>query len=184
MITRSAYRAAQARAAQLLRRSGLALREEELAQIAVADFGLGELEETGAQILTLLDTAEIAVKLIVLFPGQTLPQHRHPPLGAYPGKSETLRCAWGELSVCLEGAATDSLLARPPLHRWRTYTVWEEHRLSAGDQITLAPNTWHWFQAGEEGAVVWSWSTRAVDVADEFVDPEIRRQTVVVEDAR
>ena len=179
MITRAAYESAQRRAADLLRQTGIALRTEESATIAVADFGLGELETTGAQILTLVDTPEIAVKLIALFPHQTLPEHRHPPLGAYPGKAETLRCAWGVTYVHRPGPPTPVPLSRPPAHRRAAYTVRHEAVLCPGDQVTLAPNTLHWFQAGAEGAVVWSFSSHATDVADHFTDPEIRRETVV-----
>ncbi|MCU0521647.1 MAG: D-lyxose/D-mannose family sugar isomerase [Anaerolineae bacterium] len=179
MITRSAYREAQRRAVDLLRRTGLALTADELESVAVADFGLGELDETGAQILTLLDTPESAVKLIVLFPGQTLPEHRHPPLGAYPGKAETLRCEVGAAYVYTEGEVSTHPACLPPDGRRATYTVWHETALTPGRQITLAPNRRHWFQAGHDGAVVWSFSSRATDVADVFTDPEISRETVV-----
>ena len=183
MITRAEYEAAQARAAALLRRTGVALRPDELDRIAVADFGLGELQQTGAQILTLLDTDEIAVKLIALFPGQTLPEHRHPRLGDYPGKAETLRCEWGEVRLYTEGAPEADPAGRPPASRRETYTVWREVILQHGEQITLPPDTLHWFQPGPEGAVVWSFSSRAVDVQDMFTDGEIRRETVVVDNA-
>jgi D-lyxose ketol-isomerase len=183
VITRTEYEAAQSKAAALLRRTGVALRPEELDRIAVADFGLGELQQSGAQILTLLDTAEIAVKLIALFPGQTLPEHRHPPLGDYPGKAETLRCEWGEVRLYTEGEPEDAPRGRPPASRRDTYTVWHEVVLQPGAQLTLLPDTLHWFQPGPEGAVVWSFSSRAVDVQDVFTDGEIRRETVVVDDA-
>jgi D-lyxose ketol-isomerase len=182
MLTRTEYRQAQARAAQLLRRTGLALRAAELATIAVADFGLSELPLTGAQILTLLDTEEIAVKLIALFPEQTLPEHRHPPLGDYPGKAETLRCEWGAVYLYRPGPAVSDPLGHPPAHRLETYTVWHEIVLHPGEQVTLAPNTRHWFQAGPQGCVVWSFSSRAVDVQDIFTDPEIERVTAIAED--
>lgn len=182
MITRTAYQAARARAAALLAQTGIALRPDELAQIAVADFGLGDLEETGAQILTLLDTAEIAVKLIALFPGQTLPEHRHPPLGSYPGKAETLRCEWGRITLYTEGEPAANPEGQPPAARRDTYTVWHEVILLPGDQITLPPNTLHWFQAGPQGGVTWSFSSRAVDIQDIFTDAEIRRETVITED--
>ena len=181
MITCAAYREAQSRAADLLRMTGLALRAEELIGIAVADFGLGKLAETGAQILTLLDTPEIAVKLIALLPSQTLPQHKHPPLGTYPGKAETLRGEWGVVYLYTEGEPTPHPVAQPPVARGDTYTVWHEIVLHPGDQVTLPPVTWHWFQAGPEGGVVWSFSSRAVDVQDVFADPEIQRETVIVE---
>ena len=165
----------------MLKKTALAFTDDELARIAVADFGLSELAQTGGQILTLVDTREIAVKLIAMFPGQTLPEHRHPPLGDYPGKAETIRCAWGVLYLYTEGEPTPNPHAVPPAHRRHTYTVWHEHILRPGDQVTLSPNTLHWFQGGHEGAVVWSFSSRATDILDVFTDPDIRRETVIVE---
>jgi D-lyxose ketol-isomerase len=53
--------------------------------------------------------------------------------------------------------------------------------LRPGDQFTSPPDTFHWFQAGPQGAVVWSFSSRATDVADVFADPDVRRKTVIVE---
>ncbi len=99
MITQMAYREAKQRAADLLGQTGVSLTQDELAQIAVADFGLGDLEKVGAQILTLLDSPEIAAKLIVLFPWQVLPEHRHPPLGL-SGKRKRYGASWYGLSVC------------------------------------------------------------------------------------
>jgi D-lyxose ketol-isomerase len=126
-----------------------------------------------------VDTPEIAVKLIVMFPDQVLPEHRHPPLDNYPGKAETLRCEWGELYLYTEGAACSEPKGHPSADRLKSYTVWHEVLLHPGKQITLQPNTLHWFQGGEEGAVVWSFSSRAVDVEDIFTDPDIKRQTVI-----
>jgi len=182
VIPRSQYRRAQAQATELFRLTGVALRREELDTIAVADFGLGELTQSGAQILTLVDTPEVAVKLIALFPYQTLPQHKHPRLGSYPGKAETLRCEWGVIYLYTVGEPTLHPAAHPPAHRRGTYTVWHEVALYPGDQLTLPPDTWHWFQAGPEGGVTWSFSTRATDVQDIFTDPEVERETVVFED--
>lgn len=147
----------------------------------VADFGLGELRRSGAQIVTLVDTELLAVKLLALLPGQTLPEHRHPPLGDYAGKEETVRCEWGEVYVYGPGEPAENPKGHPPAHRVHTYTVWHEHALRPGDQISLAPNTRHWFQAGPEGAVVWSFSTKALDAADVFTDVSVVRQTVVVD---
>ena len=183
MITRSEYGDAQRRAAVILRKTGIRLREDELARIAVADFGLGAVSTSGAQILTLLDTEEIAVKLIVLFSGQTLPEHRHPPLGDYPGKAETLRCEWGEVYLYTPGPPTSDPKAEVPSNRRDTYTVWNEHELTPGEQITLPPNQLHWFQGGPQGTVVWSFSSRAVDAQDIFTDPDIQRETVIVDSA-
>ncbi len=182
MITRVEQQQAQQRAVELLQKTGLALRDDELANIEVADFGLGELEISGAQIVTLVNTDKIAVKLLALTPGQTLPEHAHPRLGEYEGKEETIRCAWGELYLYGPGEPTPNPKGRPPAHRRSTYTMEHETILRPGDQVTFPPNTPHWFQAGPEGAVVWSFSTKAVDIQDVFTDPQISRQTVIVED--
>lgn len=181
MITRDQYTSAQQRAATMFARTGLALTRLELSEIAVADFGLSELDCTGGQILTLVDTQEIAVKLIAMFPGQVLPEHRHPPMGEYPGKAETLRCEWGVLYLYQEGDATYDPKGHPPQHRLDSYTVWHEVVLHQGEQVTLSPNTLHWFQGGPDGAVVWSFSSRATDIEDVFTNKKIQRQTVVVD---
>jgi D-lyxose ketol-isomerase len=182
MITRSELAAAQARAVELLKKTGLAFRPDELAHIEVADFGLGELESSGAQIVTLANTDKIAVKLLALMPGQVLPEHAHPRLGEYEGKEETLRCAWGEVYIYGPGEPTPNPKGQPPARRRHTYTMWHETILRPGDQITFQPSTPHWFQAGPTGAVVWSFSTKAVDIQDVFTDAQIARQTVIVEE--
>ena len=41
------------------------------------------------------------------------------------------------------------------------------------------PDTKHWFQAGDEGAVVSEFSTRSRDECDIFTDQEIQRITQV-----
>jgi D-lyxose ketol-isomerase len=131
----------------------------------------------------LVSTAEIGVKVLILFPNQAFAQHRHPPLGDYPGKEETFRCEWGELYLYSSGDPTPNPKARPPAHRRQTYTVWHETVLQPCDQVTSPPNTFHWFQAGPEGAVVWSFSSRATDVQDVFTDPDVRRVTEIVDEA-
>lgn len=51
--------------------------------------------------------------------------------------------------------------------------------LNPGEQYTLLPNTLHWFQAGDEGAVVSEFSTKSTDENDLFTDSEIKRIPVV-----
>ncbi|MBC7235471.1 MAG: D-lyxose/D-mannose family sugar isomerase [Chloroflexi bacterium] len=182
MLTRSQVRRAQQRAAERIRRAGIAIRADEAQAIEVADLGLNELEITGLQILTVVSTANYAAKIIALEPNQLCPQHRHPPLGDYAGKEETIRCQWGELILGMPGEPTPASRARIPAHRAPYYTVRHELILHPGEQYTFPPNTWHWFQAGPEGAVVWSFSSQAFDVQDDFTDPAIRRVTEIVED--
>ena len=181
MIKRAEQESARKRAVELLKRAGIVARQDELEQIEVADMGLGELEQSGVQILTLVDTDQIAAKVLVLFPHQTEPEHTHPRWGDYPGKEETIRCEWGELYLYAPGEPTQNPKRHPPEHRRHTYTVWHEYVLRPGEQVTLQPNTPHWFQGGPEGAVIWSFSTKAIDVEDMFTDPDVRRETVVVD---
>ncbi len=181
MITREGYNQARQRAAEILAKTGLVVRQDELESMEVADFGLSELETSGAQILTLVDTGQIAAKLLVLFPGQTEPEHTHMRIGDYAGKEETIRCEWGDLYLYASGEATPWPKCQPPAQRRETYTVWREIILGPGEQITLEPNTPHWFQAGPQGVVMWSFSTKAVDGKDVFTDPAIVRQTVIMD---
>jgi D-lyxose ketol-isomerase len=182
MIHRKQYLEAQLRAADLIRKTGVHVREDELKRIDVADMGLSELEESGVQILTLVDTEKIAVKLLVLLPNQIEPEHLHPRIEEYPGKEETIRLEWGELYLYGPGEPTPNPRGCPPAHRRHTYTVWHEYWLRPGDQVTFEPGTPHWFQAGPEGAVMWSFSTKVIDVMDVFTDPEVKRTTVIIED--
>jgi len=179
MITCAELESARRRAVELLERAGIVARPDELVKIEVADFGLSELEQSGVQILTLVDTDRIAAKVLVSFPYQTEPEHTHPPLGDYPGKEETIRCEWGELYLYGPGEPTPDPKGCPPEHRRHTYTVWHEYVLHPGEQVTFPPNAPHWFQGGPEGAVFWSFSTKAIDVEDVFTDPDVCRETVI-----
>jgi D-lyxose ketol-isomerase len=53
--------------------------------------------------------------------------------------------------------------------------VWHEMVLHPGDQYTIAPDTLHWFQAGEHGAIVSEFSSTSVDELDVFTDPNVKR---------
>lgn len=55
------------------------------------------------------------------------------------------------------------------------YVAGEEIVLHPGDQHTIPPDTLHWFQAGDEGAIVSEFSTQSRDDADVFTDPRIVR---------
>jgi len=179
MISREELLTAQKRAKEYLDRAGIVITPEEAANIEVADFGLGDLMNTGLEIVVYVNTERVCAKELVLFPRQTCPEHRHPPVAGEPGKEETFRCRWGQVFLYVPGKPTSTPKARPPKGRENTYTVWHEIVLNPGDQYTLMPNTLHWFQAGDEGAVVSEFSTRSRDESDIFTDPEIQRATVV-----
>lgn len=176
MLTRDQVADARARAHEYLTRAGIVLTPDEAARIEVADFGLGELETTGLQLVTYVNTARVCAKELVLFPGQTCPEHRHPPVDGDPGKEETFRCRLGTVYLYVEGRGDAAAAAcLPPAGRGHTYTVWREIVLQPGEQHTIPPDTKHWFQAGAAGAVVSEFSTRSRDESDVFTDPAIVR---------
>src|SRR5215471_4749849 len=179
MLTREKLAQAQARAREYLDRAGIVLTPEEGENIEVADFGLGELEVTGLELVVYVNTERVCAKELVLFPGQTCPEHRHPPIGDEPGKEETFRCRWGTVYLYIEGEATANLAAHLPVGRESAYTVHHEIVLHPGQQYTIPPDTLHWFQAGDEGAIVSEFSTRSRDEFDIFTDSDIRRATIV-----
>ena len=181
MISKVEYERAAARAYEMLQRAGVAITPEERLRLEVADFGLGELERTGLQLLTYLNTERCCAKELVMTPGQTCPEHRHPPIGGVPGKEETFRCRWGTVYVYVPGDATPAPVCKAPAGSEKYYTVWHEIELHPGEQYTLAPNTRHWFQAGPEGAIVSEFSTRSTDENDIFEDPRILRAPQVAE---
>jgi D-lyxose ketol-isomerase len=181
MITRRERQEAIEQAWQLCQQAGLALLDEEKDHVEVADFGLSEFKTSGLAIMTLAVTQEVGIKLIALTPWQICPEHRHPPLGDYPGKEETFRGLWGRAWLYVPGAPTPGPRARVPAHRRPYYTSWHEIDLCPGRQHTSAPNEWHWFQAGPEGAVILSVSSRPTDLQDDFRDPGVQRKTMVVD---
>ncbi len=166
-------------AQEYLDRAGIVLTPEEAANIEIADLGLDEYEQTGLALVTYINTERVCAKELILMPGQTCPQHFHPPVNGEPGKEETFRCRWGEVYLYVTGEATPNPKAKPPAHRADTYTVWHEIVLKPGDQYTLMPETWHWFQGGPQGAVVSEFSTRSRDECDLFTDPDINRLPVI-----
>lgn len=163
------------RAQTMLAEIGIVLTDQERESLEIADLGLGEFETSGLALVVYINTARVCAKELVLLPRQTCPQHRHPPVGDAPGKEETFRCRSGEVYLYVPGTPSTSRRANPPAHRADTYTVFHEIILRPGDQYTIPPDTWHWFQGGPSGAVVSEFSTQSTDEYDIFVDPQIRR---------
>jgi len=139
----------------MLADAGIVLTEDERASLEVTDFGLGLLDEIGLQLVVYVNTERVCAKELVLLPGQTCPEHRHPPDDGSPGKEETFRCRTGSVTLWVDGRG--EVLLRP------------------GQQFTIPPDTLHWFRAGDEGAIVSEFSTRSRDDTDVFTDPRIRR---------
>lgn len=180
-VTREEQAKYQKIAHEYLSRAGIVLTPEEMKNIEVADLGLGEFETTGLAVVTYINTERCCAKELILLPGQTCPQHFHPPVNGQPGKEETFRCRMGEVYLYVSGEPTPNPKAQPPENRKDTYTVWHEIVLRPGEQYTIYPETWHWFQGGPEGAVVSEFSTRSTDENDLFIDPDIRRVPEVID---
>lgn len=180
MMTKEELIKRQNQAYELFCRSGIFITEAEKSQIEIADFGLGQFEQTGLAVLVYVNTERCCAKELAIWSRQTCPEHYHPPVGSDPGKEETFRCRWGKVYLYVPGEKKDNPKARPPAGRENSYTVWHEVELNPGDQYTLSPNTRHWFQAGDEGAVISEFSTRSTDENDVFTDLEIQRITKVI----
>jgi D-lyxose ketol-isomerase len=146
---------ARERAAAMLVEAGIVLTPQERERIEIADFGLGRLEEVGLQIVVYVNTDRVCAKELVLFPHQRCPEHRHPPFEDQPGKEETFRVRRGAVHLHVEGAG--------------------DIELGPGEQYTIPPNTLHWFEARDEGAIVSEFSTTSRDALDVFTDPGIMR---------
>ena len=180
MITRGEQKKARERAAQMIAEAGIRITEEETKKIEVVDFGLSRLEIEGLQVLTMVQTDRISVKVLAMLPNQTEPEHWHPPVGDDPGKEETIRVVAGTVYFYVQGENTlkQGFLVRG---KEKYYTLRHEIILKPGDQITFQPGEKHWFQARDEGAVMYSFSSVARDALDQFTDPDIVRIVKVIE---
>jgi D-lyxose ketol-isomerase len=154
VISREEHQEAVAYTVAQFAAAGIELNADERSRIEVADFGLGNLRETGLMLLVYVNTDRYCAKELVLYPGQTCPEHRHPPFGGTPGKEETFRCRRGSVELSVDG---------------------RQITLAPGEQFTIQPDTLHWFRAGEEGAVVSEFSSASRDDLDVFTDPRVVR---------
>jgi D-lyxose ketol-isomerase len=178
-MKRSEVLAAREGARQRLAAVGIALTDDEAANIEVADLGLNRLASEGLELVTYVNTDRYCAKELILFSGQTCPEHRHPPVEGRAGKQETFRCRRGLVWLYVEGTPASRIQAKVPEASKNYYTVFHEIELRPGEQYTIPPNTLHWFQGGPEGAVVSEFSSRSSDEFDIFTDPNVRRASVI-----
>ncbi len=181
-MKRSEVEAARKRAAGMLDRAGIVITADEQANMEVIDLGLGDFERTGLMLVVYVNTDRYCGKELIMFPRQTCPEHRHPRVEADPGKMETFRCRWGKVWLYSEGESTATPKARVPEGSEDYYTVFHEVELNPGQQYTIPSDTLHWFQAGDEGAIVSEFSSTSRDESDIFTDPRIQRAPVIEED--
>ena len=178
-MTRETYEKYAALAIEYYEKANIVLTEEEKKNIEVADLGLGDIEHVGLQLLVYVNTERVCAKEMVLAPYQTCPEHMHIPSYGKEGKEETFRCRYGEVYLYVSGeGSADNIKAKiPPTD----VSVFHEIVLKPGEQYTLMPETWHWFQAGPDGAVISEFSTRSTDETDVFTDKRIVRAPSIEE---
>ncbi len=165
---------------EMIEAAGLLLTPEDKKKITAADFGLSNLKKEGIQILTMFQTNRIAGKILVLLPYQTEPEHWHPTVGDDAGKEEVIRAISGDLYFYIPGE--DNMKEGFIIEgKESCYTMRNEVVMKPGDQLELPAGTKHWFQAGERGAVMYSFSTTVTDLMDQFTDSNIVRDTVIEE---
>jgi D-lyxose ketol-isomerase len=171
-MKKETYEAAVKKTLEFFDKANIVLTKEEQNNIEIADFGLNNLEKEGLQIVTYINTDRVCSKEMVLFPNQTCPEHKHPTINNKLGKEETFRCRYGKVYLYVAGEKTDNIKCSYPNSY---FTVFNEIILNPGEQYTIYPNTLHWFQAGDEGAVVSEFSTSSHDESDIFTNPNIKR---------
>lgn len=176
-MKREIYEKWAACARDYYRRAGIIIRDDEAVEIA--DLGFGHFEKTGLALVVYVNTQRVCAKEMVLIPHQTCPEHWHVDTNGQTGKEETFRCRYGTVYLYVDGEGKkEDVKAELP----ETQTsVYHEIILHPGDQYTIMPYTKHWFQAGDEGAVISEFSTRSTDETDQFTDPRLKRD-VVIED--
>ena len=173
-MTRAEFDKQVKAALEFYEKAGIVLSEEEKKNIEVCDLGIGMVEKVGLQLLTYINTERVCAKEMVLIPGQTCPEHKHVPTNGKEGKEETFRCRYGKVYLYVPGEGKkEDIKARIPE---TDVSVFHEVILNPGDQYTIMPETWHWFQAGEEGAVISEFSTKSTDETDQFTDKRLVRE--------
>jgi D-lyxose ketol-isomerase len=172
MISAEEFARAKSEALDRIRASGLVLSAAEQGRLAVLDFGLGDVMQEGLEVVHYLSSQRMDIKVCVLFDGQTVPEHLHPPYGGQEGKEETLRVLSGCLRLYVPG---DGVSREPDVPRGKEdfYTLRKEIVLYPGQQHTIAPNTWHWFQGGDGGAVFLAHYSKADDSFNLWKDPRV-----------
>lgn len=179
-MTLDEARHARERASEMCRRAGIALTPAERDNMEIADFGLGDFDRYGFEIVVYANTDRYCAKEIILFPRQICPEHRHPCVDASnPGKQETFRCRWGEVYLYVAGEPSLKPKAVVPAGHESYFTVWREIVLRPGDQLTLPPDSLHWFQAGDDGAILSEFSSTSTDENDVWTNPNIKRLPVI-----
>ena len=178
-MTREEFNRQVKAALALYDKAGIVLTEQEKANIEVCDHGIGIVDKVGLQLLTYINTNRVCAKEMALTPGQTCPEHKHVPTDGREGKEETFRCRYGKVYLYVPGdGRKEDVQATIPE---TDVSVFHEIILHPGEQYTIMPETWHWFQAGKNGAVISEFSTRSTDETDVFTDKRLVRKPQITD---
>lgn len=180
-MTRQQYELYRNRTLEYFEKARIVLTGQEKRRIEVSDFGLRNQEQIGLQLIEYANTERCCAKDLVLFPGQTCPEHRHPSANGIPGKEETFRCRMGRVFLYVDGEPAKEIQAViPEQYRGKgKFTVFHEIVLTPGEQYTIFPDTLHWFQGGPDGCIVSEFSTSSHDETDIFTDSDITRVPII-----
>jgi D-lyxose ketol-isomerase len=174
MLTKEVYEQSRLRAINYLERAGIVITDTEKNDIQVAEYNMNDIDNIGLELVVYVNTQRCCAKELVLFPGQTCPEHRHPPVNAEPGKEETFRCRYGEVYLYLPAENSAALpQGSVPAGYEDFFTCTKRIVLRPGEQYTIPPDTLHWFRSGPDGAVVSEFSTQSRDEFDIYTDPRI-----------
>lgn len=175
MITREKAEELKKESLRMLQKAGIVITDKEYREMETVDCGLGFPDAIGLQIVVYENNDRYCAKELIMLPRQVCPEHRHPRVSASnPGKQETFRCRYGEVYLYIPGEPIKNPKAVLK-ERKEYFTVWKEIILKPGEQYTLPLDTLHWFQAGNEGAIVSEFSSASSDETDVFTDPDIKR---------
>ena len=101
------YSEVRKEALKYFEKARIVLTEKEIENFEVADFGLNR-KDIGLQLIVYVNTDRVCAKEMVLFPGQTCPEHVHPPVHGESGKEETFRCRYGKVFIYVSGNKTEN----------------------------------------------------------------------------
>ena len=183
MISKEEYERQVKKTLDAFENAKIVLTDKEKNEIEVADFGLQDVCNVGLQIVVYVNTEKCCAKEMYLEPYQTCPEHIHVD-GVdengqhFDGKEETFRVRKGTCYLYVSGEGKkENIKANIPNTE---VSVFHEIVLHEGDQYTLKPKTWHWFQAGSEGCIISEFSTKSRDEYDIFKDKRIKRIPEVI----
>jgi D-lyxose ketol-isomerase len=173
MITESEKQDYRRQYIELVSKSGIVIKDDEIQALEITDLGVNDFMQQGLGMHVYVNTDRYCAKELLLLPGQTCVEHLHPEVDGRPGKMETFRCRYGRVLLYIDGQETPARQAVLPKGSEQYYTVFQEIILNAGDQYTISHNTKHWFQAGSDGAVLSEFSSTSADDKDVFSDPRV-----------